>query len=173
MKIHSIIKEDGVIVKGVNTTVDVQPGETERQAKKYFGGNGTPIELDRSTQKLFNLGLVNESQQLTWEKVVKQSDPIKVLDMVSTRKDNTQFPVRMYDGSTIGVTPTIAKKIIDVYLDVDDEKKKKIQWFLRTKNGFKELAQLVGNAMSSATARADTLKDSVVEHIDEFVARQK
>ena len=32
----------GKIVKGVNTTPDVQPGETERQAKKYFGGTGKP-----------------------------------------------------------------------------------------------------------------------------------
>ena len=37
MKINDIIHEDGKIVKGVNTTVDVQPGETERQAAKFFG----------------------------------------------------------------------------------------------------------------------------------------
>ena len=29
----------GKIVKGVNTTPDVQPGETERQAKKLFPMN--------------------------------------------------------------------------------------------------------------------------------------
>ena len=35
MKINDLT-EDGRIVKGVNTTPDVQPGETERQAKKLF-----------------------------------------------------------------------------------------------------------------------------------------
>ena len=37
----------GKIVKGVNTTQDVQPGETERQAKKFFGGTGKPLPLGR------------------------------------------------------------------------------------------------------------------------------
>ena len=48
MKIHEIILPDntdcemeaagvGKIVKGVNTTADVKPGETERQAKKFLG----------------------------------------------------------------------------------------------------------------------------------------
>ena len=37
----------GKIVKGVNTTPDVQPGETERQAKKFFGGTGKPLLLGR------------------------------------------------------------------------------------------------------------------------------
>ena len=37
----------GKIVKGVNTTPDVQPGETERQAKKLFPMNksGKPKQL--------------------------------------------------------------------------------------------------------------------------------
>ena len=30
------------------------------------------------------------------------------------RRDNSAFPVRMYDGSTIGVTPNTAKRT-DVY----------------------------------------------------------
>lgn len=55
------VDEDGKIVPGVNTTVDVKPGETERQAKKFFGGNGKPKLLNTSTtNKLFNLGLANE-----------------------------------------------------------------------------------------------------------------
>ena len=31
------IKEDGVIVRGVNTTVDVSSGQTEKEAAKFFG----------------------------------------------------------------------------------------------------------------------------------------
>ena len=60
MKIYEVIKEDGIIVKGVNTTVDVKPGETERQAKKYFGGDGKPKHLGvkgATPNQAFNLGL--------------------------------------------------------------------------------------------------------------------
>ena len=60
MKINDLT-EDGVIVKGVNTTPDVQPGETERQAKKFFGGNGKPKPLGvkgATPNQAFNLGLV-------------------------------------------------------------------------------------------------------------------
>jgi hypothetical protein len=35
MKIFDVLSEDGKIVPGVNTTVDVKPGETERQAAKF------------------------------------------------------------------------------------------------------------------------------------------
>jgi len=55
------IKEDGKIVPGVNTTVDVKPGETERQAKKFFGGDGKPKPLGvpgATPNQAFNLGLV-------------------------------------------------------------------------------------------------------------------
>lgn len=58
MKIVEITEGVGKIVQGVNTTVDVQPGETERQAKKYFGGDGKPKALGGDdTHKLFNMGL--------------------------------------------------------------------------------------------------------------------
>ena len=64
----SDLNEDGCIVPGVNTTVDVQPGETERQAAKFFG-HGKPKELDKKARKnsdpnkLYNMGLT-ESEQL-------------------------------------------------------------------------------------------------------------
>ena len=66
----------GKIVKGVNTTPDVQPGETERQAKKLFPMNksGKPKPLGvpgASPNQAFNLGLV-ESE--------KQKDTLKGMD---------------------------------------------------------------------------------------------
>lgn len=60
---QSTVKEWGRIVQGVNTTVDVKPGETERQARKFFGGDGKPKLLNASAAKnttpnrMFNLGL--------------------------------------------------------------------------------------------------------------------
>lgn len=63
MKLNEIITEDGKIVPGVNTTPDVKPGETERQAKKFFGGNGKPKPLSGSdVHKLWNMGLANEDK---------------------------------------------------------------------------------------------------------------
>ena len=61
MKINDLT-EDGRIVKGVNTTPDVQPGETERQAKKLFpmNKNGKPQSLGvpgATPNQAFNLGL--------------------------------------------------------------------------------------------------------------------
>ena len=63
--IENIIRElaeDGKIVPGVNTTVDVQPGETERQAKKLFpmnkDGKPKPLGVKGATpHQAFNLGL--------------------------------------------------------------------------------------------------------------------
>ena len=158
------LKEDGVIVPGVNTTVDVKPGETERQAAKFFGHNKDLLKKRNAKDPihtLYNMGLVNESADIVWEKVVKQSDPLIVLDKVATRKDNSAFPVRMYDGSTIGVTPNTAKRIIDVYDNLEDDKKKKVEWFLRTKNGFKQLAQLVTGAKPTTAATSNALQDHV------------
>ena len=66
MKINEL-NEAGVgkIVKGVNTTPDVQPGETERQAKKLFpmNKNGKPKSLGvpgASPNVAFNLGLTED-----------------------------------------------------------------------------------------------------------------
>ena len=59
----------GKIVKGVNTTPDVQPGETERQAKKLFPMNksGKPKSLGvpgASPNVAFNLGLTEDELTL-------------------------------------------------------------------------------------------------------------
>ena len=167
MRINDILKEDGVIVPGVNTTDDVKPGETERQAAKYFG-HGKPKELHAKARKnsdpnkLYNLGLA-ESEEIVWERDIRQSDPMTVLNKVMARKDNSPFPVRMYDGSTIAVSPRLAKSIVDVYDNLEPEKKKKVELFLKTKNGFKELAQLVGNMSKVSIAG---LKEAVMEHIE-------
>ena len=61
------IKEDGVIVPGVNTTVDVKPGQTEKEAAKFFG-KGKPAELHKKARKnsnahnLYNLGLTEDKE---------------------------------------------------------------------------------------------------------------
>ena len=71
MKISDLLNEDGRIVKGVNTTVDVGPNEIKTQAKKFGNSvdkDGRPPTLSKkikgkSTNVLFNLGL-SESNEL-------------------------------------------------------------------------------------------------------------
>ena len=64
--VRSRTNEDGKIVKGVNTTADVQPGETQRQAAKFgnkLNSKGEPPLLNAKARKnssphvLGNLGL--------------------------------------------------------------------------------------------------------------------
>ena len=65
MKMSDLLNEDGRIVKGVNTTVDVGVDEIPRQAKKFgntVDKDGKPPTLSKrvkgkSTNVLFNLGL--------------------------------------------------------------------------------------------------------------------
>jgi hypothetical protein len=66
MKISELTEAGvGKIVKGVNTTPDVQPGETERQAAKLFpmnkGGKPQPLHKkaakNSTPNKLFNMGI--------------------------------------------------------------------------------------------------------------------
>ena len=72
MRFKDLIKEDGRIVKGVNTTVDVGPNEIPIQAKKFgntVDKDGRPPTLSKkvkgkSTNVLFNLGLAESKQQL-------------------------------------------------------------------------------------------------------------
>tara|TARA_Y100000287_G_C14197571_1_gene343557 strand:- start:388 stop:1263 length:876 start_codon:yes stop_codon:yes gene_type:complete len=149
MKINDIF-EDGVIVPGVNTTVDVKPGETERQAAKFFG-HGKPKELHKKARKnshpntLFNLGLAESHDSALVEffgrkkKSVKQSDPLVVLDKLAARKDNNEFPIRMYDGSVMKIRPSTARRFIAIYLEGDEQLRKKLLGLLKTKSGFKEI----------------------------------
>ena len=75
MRFKDLIKEDGRIVKGVNTTADVGPNEITIQAKKFGNSvdkDGRPPTLSKkvkgkSTNVLFNLGLT-EGIQLKFER---------------------------------------------------------------------------------------------------------
>ena len=144
MKVFEILGEDGKIVKGVNTTVDVQPGETERQAAKFFG-HGMPKELHKKARlnsdpnTLYNLGLAE-----SLEEAVKQSHIIKVIDNLASRRDNEPFPVKFPDGVTLGVRPSTARRILYYQDDTSEQMMKKIMQHIHTIKGFKELVQTAG-----------------------------
>ena len=324
------LNEDGVIVPGVNTTVDVKPGETERQAAKFFG-KGKPQELDKKARKnstpgvLYNMGLVNESEYkgplhrsvdfdrdddelnycydcdlvsntigeietdndendivcprcgsqayvvasdeeiekyglneglskiVSWAtktygkkildnpKVVtlmkalsksppgvpeqaiqgiidgivtagglaggaytaakivkgkqpdteeqtkegllselwgkksniKQSDPLKVLDNLAGRNDNTPFPVKMYDDSVIKILPSTARRIISIYLQSEDDVRKRIKTHMKTKQGFKELLAKVESVEFDDDMLAEDWSDEYKRSIDCSIKENK
>ena len=64
VKLADKVFEDGVIVPGVNTTVDVKPGQTEKEAKKFFGGDGKPKHLGvkgATPNQAYNLGMTEQN----------------------------------------------------------------------------------------------------------------
>lgn len=69
MKVYEVLIEDGRIVKGVNTTVDVGPNEIKTQAAKFGNSvdkDGHPPTLSskvkgKSTNVLYNLGLAEST----------------------------------------------------------------------------------------------------------------
>lgn len=70
MNINDLLNEDGRIVKGVNTTVDVGPNEIKIQAAKFGnsvdkGGNPPTLSTKvkgKSTNVLYNLGLAESEE---------------------------------------------------------------------------------------------------------------
>ena len=82
MKVYEIINEDGRIVKGVNTTPDVDTDEIKTQAAKFGNSvdkDGVPPTLSKkvkgkSTNVLYNLGLAEDEEvEEKWSKKYKRS----------------------------------------------------------------------------------------------------
>ena len=103
MKIRDIINEDGRIVKGVNTTVDVGTDEIKRQASKFgnkVDKDGRPPTLSKkvkgkSTNVLFNLGLAEsytrdqlpqiKNKQLS--KIKHTLETVRLTDLIPVQKE--------------------------------------------------------------------------------------
>ena len=93
---YDSLNELGIIVPGVNTTVDVQPGETERQAAKFgskITKDGPPLlhkKLKRSSHILFNLGLVES----TSDEIEEYKRLLKAHDWYYSYSDDHRVYVR-------------------------------------------------------------------------------
>jgi lysozyme len=78
--------EDGRIVKGVNTTVDVGPGEIKTQAAKFgntVDRDGRPPTLSKkvkgkSTNVLFNLGLTESVDLNSVKDMIKKHEGLRL-----------------------------------------------------------------------------------------------
>jgi len=71
---------------------------------------------------------------------VKQSNPLRVLDNLASRRDNMPFPIKFANDEEIKVTPELARRFTMAYHDIArPEQKEIIKQYLRTKDGFKKI----------------------------------
>jgi hypothetical protein len=71
---------------------------------------------------------------------VRQSDPLRVLDNLASRKDNMPFPIKFSDEEEVKVTPELARRFTMAYHDIArPEQKELIKQYLKTKDGFKRI----------------------------------
>ena len=118
-------------------------------------------------QQLVKTGLAKDldpsryiPQGVTEELTVKQSHIFKVVSNLADRKDNRPFPIKFYDGGTLEVQPSTAKRIIDFYYQANDALQTKLLKFLPTYNGFKEIAKAAGAVQESAGVGKITKQNS-------------
>jgi len=67
---------------------------------------------------------------------VFQSRPLRVLDNIASRKDVQKFPIKFDDGTTVEVTPKMAKKFMDIYTMKDADTQKLIDKKISKKEVF-------------------------------------
>ena len=144
----SEIKEDGRIVKGVNTTADVGPNEIKTQAAKFgntVDKDGVPPTLSKkvkgkSTNVAFNLGLTESEIEEGWKDWVaggamalsalgaQASDIVTQVaqkgdTVYSIARDNGVSPAVLYKlngfNNDTKLTPGQEVKVPDVYTDKD------------------------------------------------------
>jgi len=84
---------------------------------------------------------INEWGLARKQRVAKQSDPLTVLDTLSTRNDNAEFPIKFYDDEIIKVTPTQARRFMNAYLKMEPEKRDIIDKYIKSKRGFRQAIQ--------------------------------
>ena len=67
---------------------------------------------------------------------VFQSRPLRVLDNIASRNDVQKFPIKFDDGTTVEVTPKMAKKFMDIYTMKDTDTQKLIDKKISRKEVF-------------------------------------
>ncbi len=72
----------------------------------------------------------------TLQEYVFQSRPLRVLDNIASRNDVQKFPIKFDDGTTIEVSPKMAKKFMDIYSTKDADTQKIIDKKITRKEVF-------------------------------------
>jgi len=150
------IKEDGVIVPGVNTTVDVKPGQTEKEAAKFFG-KGKPAELHKKARKnsnahnLYNLGLVSENKKRDDKPSdIEGFDPQTAMDIKKLKAryphaDNIMSALMAQTSQTLKNQYKSDQRRDEQDKKQDEHDKKQIEQDKKHNTRFRELEQRIWN----------------------------
>ena len=82
-----------------------------------------------------------------------QSRPLRVLDNIASRSDSRPFPIKFDDGSTVEVTPEIARKFMAIFLKKHPDIQKEIDDTISIKKNFINTF----NALMKGTRRASLI----------------
>lgn len=95
--------------------------------------------IDQEMDSYFNSRKTTEDYLPEDELVVEyvfQSRPLRVLDNIASRNDVQKFPIKFDDGTTVEVTPKMAKKFMEIYLTKDNDTQKLIDKKISKKEVF-------------------------------------
>ena len=105
-----------------------------RQYQSFKNKRGTrPIKKD------VEIDISNEDylpEDETLQEYVFQSRPLRVLDNIASRNDVQKFPIKFDDGTTVEVSPKMAKKFMDIYTTKDADTQKIIDKKITRKEVF-------------------------------------
>jgi len=93
----------------------------------------------RPIKKDVEIDISNEDylpEDETLQEYVFQSRPLRVLDNIASRKDVQKFPIKFDDGTTVEVSPKMAKKFMDIYTTKDTDTQKIIDKKISRKEVF-------------------------------------
>jgi len=93
----------------------------------------------RPVKKDVEIDISNEDylpEDETLQEYVFQSRPLRVLDNIASRNDVQKFPIKFDDGTTIEVSPKMAKKFMDIYTTKDADTQKIIDKKISRKEVF-------------------------------------
>ena len=107
------------------------------------------------SQKAHCAGRKKTTEDIITEYVF-QSIPLRVLDNLSSRKDNKPFPIKTGPDSTFDVTPAIARKFMTVYYQKDAAVQKAID---KTLNDPRKFIDLFTDIMSGKRASGAKVSD--------------
>ena len=170
MKVYEIINEDGVIVQGVNTTVDVKPGETERQAKKFFGGNGKPKPLGvkgATPNQAYNLGLVEQEASKFYENISHTSKRLRDIEKERDVKIGSEDWFKLWFS-----LPYLKESVEDVRSFADQlEKKYELQTLflsdLKERNAI-EIASIIVGKENQKSGIGSAVMNEIIQYADQL-----
>ena len=140
-------------------------GKLTKDAKERGARQTDPKDKQRS-----KVPAVSQYNEQTLHEYVFQSIPLRVLDNLSSRKDNKPFPIKTGDepDEVFNVTPEIARKFMNVYYQKEPEVQKAIDKTLNNPRKFIELFTniMLGKKVSGA-AVSDIAPDKLTADVNE------